>query len=94
MLIKEREDKQICYNLLVSLWIATFKPYARHFFEHRQNEFIENIIKVLQLHGNEKIVRIILYIFKVIYIARIFIRTYVTMRRRLNICWTATWTKK
>ena len=47
------------------MWIATFKPYARHFFETRQNEFIENVIKVLQLHGNEKIVRIILYIFKV-----------------------------
>ncbi len=65
LLIREREDKQICYNLLVSLWITAFKPYARQFFENRQNEFIENIIKVLQLHGNEKIIRIILYIFKV-----------------------------
>ena len=65
LLIKEREDKQVCYNILTSIWIITFKPHTRMFFENRQNEFIENIIKVLQLHGNEKIVRIILYIFKV-----------------------------
>eukprot|EP00826_Nyctotherus_ovalis_P011792 TRINITY_DN13072_c0_g1_i11.p1 TRINITY_DN13072_c0_g1~~TRINITY_DN13072_c0_g1_i11.p1 ORF type:complete len:312 (-),score=97.35 TRINITY_DN13072_c0_g1_i11:653-1588(-) len=65
LLLKEKEDKQICYNLLVSFWITTFKPHAQRFFETRQNEFIENMIKVLQLHGNEKIVRVILYIFKV-----------------------------
>jgi len=65
LLLKEKEDKQVCYNILTCLWIATFKGEARKFFEDRQYEFIENVIKVLQLHGNEKIVRIILYIFKV-----------------------------
>ena len=65
LLTKEREDKQVCYNLLTCVWIITFRKTTRSFFENRQNEFIENVIKVLQLHGNEKIVRIILYIFKV-----------------------------
>ena len=64
-MIKEREDKQVCYNLLTCVWIISFKPFTRQNFENRQNEFVENIIKILQLHGNEKIVRIILYIFKV-----------------------------
>lgn len=65
LLKKERDDKQICYNLLTCLWIISFKPHTLRYFEDKQNEFFESIIKILQLHGNEKIVRIILYIFKV-----------------------------
>jgi hypothetical protein len=66
LLRKERDDKQTCYNLLTCLWIISFKPYTHRNFEDRENEFLESIIKILQLHGNEKIVRIILYIFKVL----------------------------
>ncbi len=92
-MIKEREDKQVCYNILTCMWIITFKPHARHFFENRQNEFIENIIKVLQLHGNEKIVRIILYIFKVRKDGNK-CRICARARSAWSICWTAIWTRK
>lgn len=65
LLKKEKDDKQVCYNLLSCLWIISFKSFTRQHFQNRDNEFIESIIKILQLHGNEKIVRMILFTLKV-----------------------------
>ena len=94
LLAKEREDKQVCYNLLTCVWIITFRKTTRPFFENRQNEFVENVIKVLQLHGNEKIVRIILYIFKVLLRLGTINRVCLTAISALSTCWIAIWTKK
>lgn len=89
ILRKEKEDKQTCYNLLVCFWIISLKPFARKIFENRDNEFLENIIRILQLHGNENIIRVISHIFKVSYYYASIGRTFATIRILLSICWTA-----
>lgn len=64
LLVSERDDKRICYDILCCLWMISFKPEGRNFFENKQYELVEKVIKILQQHGNEKIARITLYFFK------------------------------
>eukprot|EP00824_Muranothrix_gubernata_P020504 TRINITY_DN40968_c0_g1_i1.p1 TRINITY_DN40968_c0_g1~~TRINITY_DN40968_c0_g1_i1.p1 ORF type:complete len:464 (+),score=85.51 TRINITY_DN40968_c0_g1_i1:170-1393(+) len=60
----EGEDMQISYNVIACIWLLSFKPLSIPYFEDRKNEAIDVIIKTLQMFRREKIVRIVLHLFR------------------------------
>jgi len=54
---------QIAYNVLCSLWIISYHPFAMKGFEEGRLEIIEGVSKVLDYFSKEKIVRMVLMLF-------------------------------
>lgn len=57
------KSNQIAYNVICSLWIISYHPFANKGFEDYRLEIIERVAKVLDYFSKEKIVRIILLLF-------------------------------
>ena len=63
LMIQELDDMQTCYNIIVCLWIISFKHYAIDGFESPKIGVIETVARVLHLYNREKIIRITLMLF-------------------------------
>lgn len=57
------EDHQIAYNVVCTLWIISYHPFAMVGFEDYRLAIIEKVAKILDFFNKEKIVRIILLLF-------------------------------
>ena len=53
-------DHQIAYNVIASLWIISYHPFALKRFEDYNLAIIENSVKILDYFNKEKIVRVVL----------------------------------
>jgi len=51
---------QVCYNIICSLWILSYHPFAQKYFEDYSLSLIEKATKVLDFYSWEKIARILL----------------------------------
>lgn len=63
LMVQELDDMQTCYNIIVCLWVISFKHYALEAFENPKVAVIETVARVLHLYNREKIIRITLMLF-------------------------------
>jgi hypothetical protein len=54
---------QVCYNIICSLWILSYHPFAQKYFEDYSLSLIEKATKVLDFYSWEKIARILLQLY-------------------------------
>ena len=54
------DDHQVAYNVVCSLWILSFHPFALKRFEDYDLNIVERVVKVLDYFNKEKIVRVVL----------------------------------
>ena len=59
------KNGQIAYNVVCTLWILTYHPFALKGFTDFQLGIVEHVSKILDYFNKEKIVRIILMMFDV-----------------------------
>lgn len=57
------DDHQIAYNVVCTLWIISYHPFAMRGFEDYRLALMEKVAKILDFFNKEKIVRIILMLF-------------------------------
>lgn len=51
---------QVAYNVIASLWVVSYHPFAIKNFEDYNFNIIEKAVKVLDFFNKEKIVRVVL----------------------------------
>jgi hypothetical protein len=54
------QEHQVAYNVIATLWIMSYHPFALRRFEDYSLEIIERAVKILDYFNKEKIVRIVL----------------------------------
>lgn len=60
---KCQTNTQVAYNVIATLWIISYHPFAIKNFEDYDLNIIEKVVKILDFFSKEKIIRVMLLLF-------------------------------